>query len=594
MLFCPLLYQGKYSKIHLHIHTNLKTSPLALPDRKNIHESLTKIINSKDEERNIQCNNLSNYLKKNLIGRKYKKVYFASDSIDPYFDFKEIMILGKEGWIASAQESDKDKKNISIFGDLISKIVKNTFFNKDKSSLGKNDNEALKEELISEKTLSVLSSAYGNNMGIQLINLPENLLIVVNAYSSIALFIGCFPDIDNPDYILVSLIYFENELKPYICNKRNDKNISYKAHLASDSMDDKIFCFYSPNLHVGEFFFHDNWYINHREELKTVKELCLASAWINTSYLPLSKKVDINGIHYLEARQGYHVKDNVYATLGSEHPIKENMNNKLQYFGIIIIFSLIMIFFIAQSIITDFLNPVRKLMKGNYKYRTNFMRKDELGTLCLSFDKMMKSLEEKLLMNRMVSKTALKVASDISDIESKKVDVALLYVTVPNFDKIMKNLPPFELFSKLREQIAIISEIVIENGGDIDKIMGEKLLIAFHLGDKTPQEVAANASKAASLIENCDKLYFKVSVGVNFGEVISGYLGVGEKRDFTIIGDPVNVTARIAVFAEKLDNCLISETIYKYISNNISAKLYGEVELKGKSKPMKVYQLIFP
>ena len=573
----------------------------SLPYTKYIHESLIKIINSKDEERNIQCNNLNDYLKKNLVGRKYKKVYFASDSIDPYFDIKEIIILGKEGWVASAHENEKDKNNISIFGDLISKLVKNTFFNKDKSSLGKNDNEALKEELISEKTLSVLSSAYGNNMGIQLINLPENLLIVVNAYSSIALFIGCFPDIDNPDYILVSLIYFENELKPYICNKRNDKNISYKAHLASDSMDDKIFCFYSPNLHVGEFFFHDNWYINHREELKTVKELCLASAWINTSYLPLSKKVDINGIHYLEARQGYHVKDNVYATLGSEHPIKENMNNKLQYFGIIIIFSLIMIFFIAQSIITDFLNPVRKLMKGaieaskgNYKYRTNFMRKDELGTLCLSFDKMMKSLEEKLLMNRMVSKTALKVASDLSEIQSKRVKVVLLYITVPDFNKIMQNTPSNELFSKLRKQIASISKIVIDNGGDIDKIMGEKMLIAFRVKDKTPEEVAYDASQVANLISKCDELYFDVSIGVNYGEVISGYLGVGAKRDFTIIGDPVNVAARIAIFAEKLesDRLIISKEIMKLVNNIIKTEEYGEVLFKGKTKPAKVYKII--
>ncbi len=80
---------------------------------------------------------------------------------------------------------------------------------------------------------------------------------------------------------------------------------------------------------------------------------------------------------------------------------------------------------------------------------------------------------------------------------------------------------------------------------------------------------------------------------MNYGQVISGYLGVGEKRDFTIIGDPVNVAARIAVFGEKLSEgkCLVSETIYKYLGNEVDAMLLGEVELKGKSQPMKVYQL---
>ena len=96
------------------------------------------------------------------------------------------------------------------------------------------------------------------------------------------------------------------------------------------------------------------------------------------------------------------------------------------------------------------------------------------------------------------------------------------------------------------------------------------------------------------MIESSDKISYKVSVGVNYGQVISGFLGVGEKRDFTIIGDPVNVAARIAVLGEKLDkdNCLISETIYSFINDSVEANLYGKVELKGKSEPMKVYQLL--
>ena len=221
------------------------------------------------------------------------------------------------------------------------------------------------------------------------------------------------------------------------------------------------------------------------------------------------------------------------------------------------------------------------------------MRKDELGVLCESFDKMMKGLEEKQLMNRMVSKTALKVSANVADVNSKKIDAVLMYVSVPDFDTIMKNTPIYELFPALREQVAAIAEIVINNGGDIDKIMGEKMLIAFHINDKKPEDVASLACKVAHMIESCDKIHFKVSVGVNYGQVISGFLGVGEKRDFTIIGDPVNVAARIAVFGEKLDKdrCLISETIYCYINKYMEATLYGEVALKGKSEPMKVYQL---
>lgn len=56
--------------------------------------------------------------------------------------------------------------------------------------------------------------------------------------------------------------------------------------------------------------------------------------------------------------------------------------------------------------------------------------------------------------------------------------------------------------------------------------------------------------------------------------------------------DSKKVTDYVVNYYENRDKCLISETIYKYISNNINAEFYGELELNGKSKPMKVYQLI--
>ena len=103
-----------------------------------------------------------------------------------------------------------------------------------------------------------------------------------------------------------------------------------------------------------------------------------------------------------------------------------------------------------------------------------------------------------------------------------------------------------------------------------------------------------NASKVASLIETSEKLSFKVSVGVNYGQVISGYLGVGGKRDFTIIGDPVNVAARIAVFAEKLksNRLVVSKYVKDLIEKNIKTEEYGEVLFKGKSQPSKVYRIL--
>ena len=576
-----------------------------LPEIKEVKNLISNIINSKSEDRNELCASLSTFLNNNIIEKKYKD--YKKILIDPQFDIREICIVGKDGWISSASASENKKnnknenKNISIFGEIMSEVFKTICFDSVDSSKDLNDTQAATSEIFAVKFIKTLSTNYGSDLSFRLINFPNKLIILSSSFSSIGFYLNAYPDIYKPEYILISLIFFDNVFISKICEDRNDVQ-NYKNYLDSGSITDYIYSFYSTCIDVGRhFFFIDDKYNNTKEELRTVKELGLVASWLNTSYIPVSKKVDIDGIHYLEARQGNIVKDNVYAALASEYPIRQNALNKVRLFSSILIFSLIMILLIAQSIISDFLYPVKQLIngavaasKGNFKYRTQFYRGDELGALCVSFDKMMKGLEEKQLMNRMVSKTALKVTSDISYSESKKVDVALLYVTVPDFDKIMKNTSSFELFSKLRKQIAIISEIVIENGGDIDKIMGEKLLVAFRIGDKSPEEVAINASKVASLIENNDNLSFKVAVGVNYGQVISGYLGVGEKRDFTIIGDPVNVAARIAVFAEKQESnrLIVSEGIMKLIEKNIKTEEYGEVLFKGKSQAAKVYRIL--
>ena len=121
-------------------------------------------------------------------------------------------------------------------------------------------------------------------------------------------------------------------------------------------------------------------------------------------------------------------------------------------------------------------------------------------------------------------------------------------------------------------------------------------MLAYFRANNNENDVALAAYRVAKHIlelEKSNSLSFPISIGLNYGNVINGFLGVGTKRDFTIIGDPVNVTARIESLAEKLESnrCLISDTFYKLVDKSVTAQAYGEVELKGKSQPMKVYQL---
>ena len=543
----------------------------------------------------------------NVLESNYKKVYF--ETLDPFFRIPEIFIIGKNGWTVGVSGSKSSKNlnenHLSNFATIMSKAGKCVYLKNNQNNFGKVDVNETKDEIITEKVVEGYGSMFGSSFAVRMVNFIDNLTSLSVTFSSAGFYIVPLPSPEKPDYVVFVFTFFSNEFLPYMCDLRND-NVPYKQHIASESVGNELYCFYSSHINLGDYFFYDrdNYYYsynNKKEDLKSLKEFCLTSSWINTSYLPISKTVNLHGPHFLEARKGNFVSDNIYIGLGSEKPLTQEARNNLLNYSLLIIFSIILIYLIAQSIIFDLLEPIKQLIygarmaaKGEYKYRTGFSRNDELGTLCNSFDKMMKGLEEKQLMNSMVSKSALKVTAKSADIKSKKINAVLMYVMPTDFDKAMKTMMPSELFTKLREQIAIIADIVIQYGGDIDKIMGEKLLIAFHLGDKTANETAINAARAAHLIENNPNLHFKVAVGVNYGLVISGYLGVGQKRDFTIIGDSVNVTARIASFAEKLESnkCVVSEGVMSLIKSEIKTEEYGEVRFKGKALPAKVYRIV--
>ena len=80
-------------------------------------------------------------------------------------------------------------------------------------------------------------------------------------------------------------------------------------------------------------------------------------------------------------------------------------------------------------------------------------------------------------------------------------------------------------------------------------------------------------------------------IGVNMGDAVVGNIGCEFRMDYTAIGDTVNTAARLESRA-KAGEILISEAVYHEVESRITAEPVGEMELKGKSKPVKVYRLI--
>jgi hypothetical protein len=441
------------------------------------------------------------------------------------------------------------------------------------------DGQAVQSEIIVETGLQTVRSLFGDDIYVRMANSVE-IPALLNAISgTIGIVTYVVPDIDNPEYLVMWMMLFDYE--------------NYLSRLSNRYIG-RFEMFSAISHRYGSML--SPWIADSRHEMARI------GSWITSANLPVSSRLERDGRGYLvEGRPGVAQMTSFLIAAAPEAPIQAKLATNRLFFGLALFLSIVLILFMAKNAAADILNPVEELIMGmkfasceNYAWRINLRRGDELGQLCESFNSMMRGLEEKNLMGKMLSKSAVNFAEQNGS-KSSIGEFVFLYMGIPSFTSWVAGSSVDQMFIDLREQIAAISGFVISAGGDIDKIVGDKMLAVFAVDGDLSEAVASACKAATSIImaESRANLPFPIAIGINSGKVITGLLGVGEKRDFTVIGDAVNVAARIEGVAENLryQRCLMSERVFASLKHGVVAREYGEVELKGKAMPIKVYQL---
>lgn len=157
-----------------------------------------------------------------------------------------------------------------------------------------------------------------------------------------------------------------------------------------------------------------------------------------------------------------------------------------------------------------------------------------------------------------------------------------------------KKLAPEDLLAGVSSQVDVPCGIIINNDGEADKIIGEKILAYFYSPGRSEKSnaMAMHTLKIISEAAQEGLLPFPVAAGVHCGSVIAGLLGISSKRDFTIIGDTVNTAARINAQAAELpeQRYLVSTLAAGGCGFEDSLTPFGSVSLKGKAESVELLQ----
>jgi len=186
-------------------------------------------------------------------------------------------------------------------------------------------------------------------------------------------------------------------------------------------------------------------------------------------------------------------------------------------------------------------------------------------------------------------------------IENERREVTIFFADIRSFSTITERMAAEDVVSVLNQFFGTMVDIIFRNNGILDKFVGDQLMAIFGL---IPSENSAphDAIKAAIEMQDAtedlmkvrteqDKETFEVGIGINTGSAIVGNVGSENRMDYTVIGDTVNVAARLEQIA-KGGQIIIGEQTYDQTQGRFHIQEKEKLSVKNKTEPVICYNVI--
>lgn len=181
---------------------------------------------------------------------------------------------------------------------------------------------------------------------------------------------------------------------------------------------------------------------------------------------------------------------------------------------------------------------------------------------------------------------------------NETIEGTVMFIDICGFTSISETTSADTVVKMINAYFDEMVKEIIEHEGHIDKFIGDAIMAVFrgeyHL-DRAIDAALAVCNKINALTEiGADVGYTpKVSIGIKSGEMVSGNIGSAslKRLDYTVIGDTVNTAARLQD-AAKENQIVISEDCYEKVKESFKCEKIGDINLKNKTNPMTIYEVI--
>lgn len=286
--------------------------------------------------------------------------------------------------------------------------------------------------------------------------------------------------------------------------------------------------------------------------------------------------------------------------------------NKLQQsqesfsFILLLGYGFVLIAFIFNLFGKIYLEPIEQLVyladgvsRGNYDVQEEINTGDEFQELKQAFDSMLIGVIQKEKLMQFVSEDVVSAVKSTDDSAlqpgGERLEATILFASIADFEARTASLNGNELMNLLDVFISAGDKIALATGGVLDKIIDDTLMLVYRARAKDDNHAIKACFAALQLRKELEEAGIIVKAGIATGTVLSGRIGSNKgKLDFTVIGDAVNMAARLKTCADLASETgiLIATTTIRKTHGWARVRFVGRTPIKGKVREHSLYELV--
>jgi adenylate cyclase len=183
-------------------------------------------------------------------------------------------------------------------------------------------------------------------------------------------------------------------------------------------------------------------------------------------------------------------------------------------------------------------------------------------------------------------------------LKTARIKSTILFSDIKGFTRLSENLDPDEIAELLSRYFSMMTDIIFDNEGTVDKYVGDGLLAVFGAPFPYSDHPFRAVAAALQMIDRQKKFAqelapekrFSIRIGVNTGDIVAGYMGAPKRMEYTVLGEPVIIAQRLQSLADP-DTVYMGRETYHLVKERYPAEFIAKIATPKGQKEMEIYRL---